>query len=112
MTTQIPAQPNPGSEAETVPAKKAPVKKATAKKAVPPTGAKKTAAKKTATRTGPRPAPVASVPDKPEVEEWPPREWRETTRAAGHRQALYVTLSIVAMFLILTLVNIWGSKQG
>ena len=31
------------------------------------------------------------------IEEWPPREWRETTRAAGHRQALYVTLGMVAV---------------
>ena len=46
------------------------------------------------------------------VEEWPPREWRETTRSAGHRQALYVALSMVAMFAVLVAVNIWGAKQG
>lgn len=48
----------------------------------------------------------------PAVEEWPPREWRETTRSAGHRQALYVALAMVAMFAVLVAVNIWGSKQG
>jgi len=46
------------------------------------------------------------------VEEWPPREWRETTRSAGHRQALYVALGMVATFVVLVLVNIWGSHQG
>jgi hypothetical protein len=45
-------------------------------------------------------------------EEWPPREWRETTRSAGHRQALYVTLGMVAIFVVLVLVNTWGSHQG
>jgi hypothetical protein len=53
-----------------------------------------------------------TIPDRPPVEEWPPRAWRETTRSAGHRQALYVVLSIVLMFVILTFVNIWGSHQG
>ena len=103
MTSQIPAQPQPGSPAKKAPAKKAPAKKAPAKKATA------------------RQAPAAQIPVvhqtvqsglKPGVEEWPPREWRETTRSAGHRQALYVTLSMVAMFAILVAVNIWGSKQG
>ena len=49
---------------------------------------------------------------RPAVEEWPPREWRETTRSAGHRQALYVALAMVAMFGVLVAVNIWGAKQG
>ncbi len=45
-------------------------------------------------------------------EEWPPREWRETTRAAGHRQALYVALGMVAIFAVLVIVAIWGSHNG
>jgi hypothetical protein len=45
-------------------------------------------------------------------EEWPPRAWRETTRQAGHKQALYVTLAMLAMFGILVFVAIWGSKNG
>jgi hypothetical protein len=46
------------------------------------------------------------------VEEWPPREWRETTRSAGHRQAGWVVLSMVVMFGILVFVAIWGSHNG
>ena len=46
------------------------------------------------------------------VEEWPPRAWRETTRAAGHKQALYVTLGMLAMFGVLVFVAIWGSHNG
>jgi hypothetical protein len=45
-------------------------------------------------------------------EEWPPREWRETTRAAGHRQALYVALGMVAIFAILVVLSIWASHNG
>lgn len=45
-------------------------------------------------------------------EEWPPREWRETSRAAGHRQALYVALGMVAIFAVLVVVAIWGSHNG
>jgi hypothetical protein len=45
-------------------------------------------------------------------EEWPPRAWRETTRSAGHKQALYVTLGMLAMFGILVFVAIWGSHNG
>lgn len=45
-------------------------------------------------------------------EEWPPREWRETTRAAGHRQALYVALGMVAIFAVLVVVAIWASHNG
>jgi hypothetical protein len=52
-----------------------------------------------------------TVPDQP-AEEWPPRAWRETTRSAGHRQALYVTLAIIGMFAVLVVINIWGSHQG
>ena len=48
----------------------------------------------------------------PQQEEWPPREWRETTRAAGHRQALYVALGMVAIFAVLVIVAIWGSHNG
>ncbi|MGH3416668.1 MAG: hypothetical protein ACRDVE_20725 [Actinocrinis sp.] len=55
--------------------------------------------------------PAGERPQEP-VEEWPPREWRETTRSAGHRQALYVALGMIAMFAVLVLVNIWGSHQG
>jgi hypothetical protein len=50
--------------------------------------------------------------DQQPEEEWPPREWRETTRSAGHRQALYVGLGMVAIFVVLVLVNTWGSHQG
>jgi len=46
------------------------------------------------------------------VEEWPPRAWRETTRSAGHRQALYISLGMVVIFVVLVLVNTWGSHQG
>jgi hypothetical protein len=46
------------------------------------------------------------------VEEWPPREWRETTRSAGHRQALYVALGMVAIFAALVVVAIWASHNG
>jgi hypothetical protein len=46
------------------------------------------------------------------VEEWPPREWRETTRAAGHKQALYVSLAMLVMFGALTLLAIWASHNG
>ena len=45
-------------------------------------------------------------------EEWPPREWRETTRAAGHRQAAYVALGMVAIFAVLVVVAIWASHNG
>jgi hypothetical protein len=45
-------------------------------------------------------------------EEWPPREWRETTRSAGHRQALYVTLGMVAIFAVLVVVAVWASHNG
>lgn len=31
--------------------------------------------------------PQPSSADEP-VEEWPPRAWRETTRSAGHKQAM------------------------
>ena len=52
------------------------------------------------------------APQQQEEEEWPPREWRETTRAAGHRQALYVALGMVAIFAVLVVVAIWGSHNG
>jgi hypothetical protein len=52
-----------------------------------------------------------AAPRQPE-EEWPPREWRETTRAAGRRQALYVALGMVAIFAVLVVVAIWGSHNG
>ncbi|HEU5353353.1 MAG TPA: hypothetical protein VFU65_02790 [Actinocrinis sp.] len=45
-------------------------------------------------------------------EEWPPREWRETTRSAGHRQAMYVALGMVVIFAVLVIVAIWGSHNG
>ncbi|HEV3170022.1 MAG TPA: pentapeptide repeat-containing protein [Actinocrinis sp.] len=45
-------------------------------------------------------------------EEWPPREWRETTRSAGHRQAAYVALGMVVIFAVLVLVAIWASHNG
>jgi hypothetical protein len=45
-------------------------------------------------------------------EEWPPRAWRETTRSAGHRQALYVSLGMLAIFAVLVVIAIWASKNG
>jgi hypothetical protein len=45
-------------------------------------------------------------------EEWPPRAWRETTRAAGRRQALYVSLGMLVMFGVLVLIAIWASHNG
>jgi hypothetical protein len=45
-------------------------------------------------------------------EEWPPRAWRETTRSAGHRQALIVTLAMLAMFGVLVVLAIWASHNG
>jgi hypothetical protein len=47
------------------------------------------------------------------VEEvWPPRAWRETTRSAGHKQALYVSLGMLAIFAALVVLAIWASKNG
>lgn len=46
------------------------------------------------------------------AEEWPPREWRETTRSAGHKQALYVSLGMVAIFAVLVVLAIWASHNG
>lgn len=45
-------------------------------------------------------------------QEWPPREWRETTRSAGRRQAMYVALGMLAIFAVLVVVAIWGSHNG
>lgn len=45
-------------------------------------------------------------------DEWPPREWRETSRAAGHRQALYVALGMVAIFAVLVVVAMWAAHNG
>lgn len=45
-------------------------------------------------------------------QEWPPREWRETTRAAGRRQAMYVALGMIVIFVVLVVVAIWGSHNG
>ena len=58
------------------------------------------------------PSPETPSAAEPEAEEWPPRAWRETTRHAGHRQALYVTLAMLAMFGVLVFVAIWGSHNG
>ncbi len=55
--------------------------------------------------------PADERPQEP-AEEWPPREWRETTRSAGHKQALYVALGMVVIFAVLVIVNVWGSHQG
>jgi hypothetical protein len=51
-------------------------------------------------------------PPKDAAEEWPPREWRETTRSAGHKQALYVSLGMLAIFAVLVVLAIWASKNG
>lgn len=59
--------------------------------------------------------PPQNRPSQPEaaaVEEWPPREWRETTRSAGHKQALYVSLGMLAIFGVLVIVAIWASHNG
>lgn len=45
-------------------------------------------------------------------EEWPPRDWRESNRAAGRRQALYVALGMVVIFAVLVVVAIWGAHNG
>ena len=45
-------------------------------------------------------------------EEWPPRAWRETTRSAGPKQAMYDSLGMLAMFGVLVVVAIWGSHNG
>ena len=45
-------------------------------------------------------------------EEWPPRAWRETTRSAGHKQALYVSLGMLAIFGVLVVLAIWASHNG
>jgi hypothetical protein len=55
---------------------------------------------------------IPGTPSDDVEEEWPPRAWRETTRSAGHRQALYVSLAMLAMFGVLVLVAIWASHQG
>lgn len=60
----------------------------------------------------PRDAAPQSQDALPQEEEWPPREWRETTRAAGRRQAMYVALGMVAIFAVLVVVAIWGSHNG
>jgi hypothetical protein len=55
------------------------------------------------------------IPETPQdqvEEEWPPREWRETTRSAGHKQALRVTLGMLVVFGVLVLVAIWASHNG
>jgi hypothetical protein len=45
-------------------------------------------------------------------QEWPPRAWRETTRSAGHKQAMYVSLGMLAIFGVLVLLAIWASRNG
>ncbi len=45
-------------------------------------------------------------------EEWPPRQWRETSRAAGQRQALYVALGMVAIFVLIAVLATWASRNG
>ena len=107
MSSQIPAQPKPGAK--------------TGQKSGPKPG----------TRPRPKPGSPAAGESKSKqsasastsvsssgsgsgstAEEWPPREWRETTRSAGQRQALYVALAMVVMFGVLVAVNIWGAKNG
>jgi hypothetical protein len=56
--------------------------------------------------------PTAAAPPAPQQEEWPPREWRETTRSAGHKQALYVSLAMLVMFGALTVLAVWASHNG
>ena len=59
-----------------------------------------------------QPATPQTTPENEVDDEWPPRSWRETTRKAGHRQALNVTLAMLGMFGVLVFVAIWGSHQG
>lgn len=59
-----------------------------------------------------QPANPQTSPEDAVEEEWPPRAWRETTRQAGHRQALNVTLAMFAMFGVLVVIAIWASHQG
>jgi len=56
--------------------------------------------------------PSDTVEPDPAEEEWPPRAWRETTRSAGHRQALYVSLGMLAIFAVLVVLAIWASHNG
>ena len=53
-----------------------------------------------------------ATPSEPVEQEWPPRAWRETTRSAGHRQALYVSLGMLAIFGVLVVLAIWASHNG
>ena len=55
------------------------------------------------------------IPENPSdavEQEWPPRAWRETTRSAGHKQALYVSLGMLAIFGVLVVLAIWASHNG
>jgi len=58
------------------------------------------------------PQEAAAAPQEAVEEEWPPRAWRETTRSAGHKQALYVSLAMLVMFGVLVLIAIWASHNG
>lgn len=58
------------------------------------------------------PQEAAAAPQETVEEEWPPRAWRETTRSAGHKQALYVSLAMLVMFGVLVLIAIWASHNG
>jgi hypothetical protein len=63
----------------------------------------------------PQSEPSPQSPPSPQsaaAEEWPPREWRETTRSAGHKQALYVSLGMLVIFGVLVVVAIWASHNG
>ncbi len=60
----------------------------------------------------PAPAQTSEAAAPEPVEEWPPREWRETTRSAGHRQAALVALAMLVMFGALVLLAIWASHNG
>ena len=120
MSAQIPAQPKSGST------KPGPAQTGSTKSGPTKSGSAQSGPAKTGPKTGPKPraksAPVAPADlasavhkahlPAPADDEWPPREWRETTRSAGQRQALYVTLAILAMFGVLVAVNIWGARNG
>jgi flagellar biosynthesis/type III secretory pathway M-ring protein FliF/YscJ len=56
--------------------------------------------------------PNDTTPRGAQEEEWPPREWRETTRAAGRRQAMYVALGMVVIFAVIVVIAIWASRNG
>ena len=52
------------------------------------------------------------VPDTPAEAEWPPREWREGSRGMGAKSMYRVVGAIAVIMVILTVLAIWGTKNG